>query len=87
MASYPNYDPSVWVGGIRKSDYQVIKKNNSLYNKTISGSYAPGSIYKMVTAIAGLQTGAMSIGEKINDTGVYTYGNNTWKNCRILLWS
>lgn len=33
----------------------------------------------MVTAIAGLQTGAMSIGEKINDTGVYTYGNNTWK--------
>lgn len=79
MASYPNYDPSVWVGGISKSDYQVIKENNSLYNKTISGSYAPGSIYKMVTAIAGLQTGAMSIGEKINDTGVYTYGNNTWK--------
>ncbi len=79
MASYPNYDPSVWVGGISKSDYQVIKENNSLYNKTISGSYAPGSIYKMVTAIAGLQTEAMSIGEKINDTGVYTYGNNTWK--------
>lgn len=46
MASYPNYDPSVWVGGISKSDYQVIKENNSLYNKTISGSYAPGSIYK-----------------------------------------
>lgn len=79
MASYPNYDPSVWVGGISKSDYQAIKENNSLYNKTISGSYAPGSIYKMVTAIAGLQTGAMSISEKINDTGVYTYGNNTWK--------
>jgi penicillin-binding protein 2 len=33
----------------------------------------------MVSAIAGLESGAITTTEKINDTGVYTYGNNTWK--------
>lgn len=79
MASYPDYDPNQWVGGISKNDYEIIKENNSLFNKSISGSYAPGSIYKMVTAISGLETGAVSIGERINDTGVYYYGDNSWK--------
>ena len=79
MASNPDYDPNVWVGGISNSNYNAIKENNSLFNKSISGSYAPGSIYKMVTAISGLETGAVSIGEQINDTGIYTYGNNSWK--------
>ena len=79
MASYPDYSPEAWVGGISKKDYEAIRENNALFNKAISGSYAPGSIYKMVTAISGLETGAVSIGERINDTGIYSYGNNTWK--------
>ena len=79
MASYPDYDPNLWVGGISKKDYEEIKEKNSLFNKSISGSYAPGSIYKMVTAISALETGAVSITERINDTGVYYYGNKTWK--------
>ena len=79
MASNPDYEPNSWVGGISKKDYEVIRENNSLFNKAISGSYAPGSIYKMVTAISGLETGAVSIGERINDTGIYTYGNMAWK--------
>lgn len=79
MASYPDYEPNDWVGGISQSNYNKIKENNALFNKAISGSYAPGSIYKMVTAVAGLETGAISIDEKINDTGIYTYGNKSWK--------
>ena len=38
MASYPDYNPNSWVGGISKSDYNVIKENNALFNKTI---YSP----------------------------------------------
>ena len=72
MASYPNYDPNSWVGGISVADYNKIKENNALFNKAVSGSYAPGSIFKMVTALAGLETGAISTTEKINDTGIYT---------------
>ena len=72
MASNPDYDPNAWVGGISVADYNQIKENNSLFNKAISGSYAPGSIFKMVTALAGLESGAISTTEKINDTGIYT---------------
>jgi len=72
MASYPDYNPNSWVGGISQKEYDEIKKNNSLFNKSISGSYEPGSIFKMVTAIAGLESGVISRTEIIKDTGVYT---------------
>ena len=72
MASNPDYNPNAWVGGISVADYNEIREKNSLFNKAISGSYAPGSIFKMVTALAGLETGAISITERINDTGIYT---------------
>ena len=72
MASNPDYNPNAWVGGISVADYNEIREKNSLFNKAISGSYAPGSIFKMVTALAGLETGAISITERINDIGIYT---------------
>ncbi|MCI9063013.1 MAG: penicillin-binding protein 2 [Clostridia bacterium] len=71
MASYPDYNPNSWVGGISQEDYKKIQKDNSLFNKSISGAYAPGSIFKMATAIAGLESGAINRSVKINDTGVY----------------
>lgn len=71
MASNPDYDPNAWVGGISVSDYNQIRENNSLFNKSITGQYAPGSIFKMVTAIAGLESGVINTSEKINDVGVY----------------
>ena len=72
MASNPDYSPESWVGGISVSEYNKIKEQNSLFNKSISGSYAPGSIFKMVTALAGLETGKISTTEQINDVGRYT---------------
>lgn len=72
MASNPDYNPNSWVGGISVAEYNKIKEENSLFNKAISGSYAPGSIFKMVTALAGLETGAISTTEQINDVGRYT---------------
>ena len=47
-----------------------------LYNRAIQSAYAPGSIFKMVSAIAGLETGAINTTETINDTGVYPGGYN-----------
>lgn len=77
MASYPDYDPNIWVGGISQEDYDAVNSNNNaLYNRAISGTYAPGSTFKMVTAIAALQSGAVTTTEKVNDTGVYPRGGN-----------
>ncbi len=71
MASYPDYDPNIWVGGITNEEYKKLKETDALYNRAIAGTYAPGSTYKMVAAVAALQTDAVTLKEKINDTGVY----------------
>ena len=83
MASYPDYDPNLWVGGISTDDYKKIQKQNSLFNKAISGAYEPGSVFKMATAIAGLESGAISKKEKINDTGIYTRYRDYQPRCWI----
>jgi len=57
QVSYPSYDPNIFIGGISEKDLEKLKdpKNNSpLINRASSMSYPPGSIYKVVTAVAGL---------------------------------
>ena len=74
MASYPDFEPTSFVGGISKekwNEYNSEENHNPLINRAIYGAYAPGSTYKMVTAVAALQTGAVTVNEKVNDTGVY----------------
>lgn len=71
MASYPDFEPQLFVDGISNEKYSEYQKISALYNRAISGTYAPGSIFKMVTAIAGLETGAINVNTTINDTGVY----------------
>ena len=74
MASYPDYNPADFVGGISQEAWNNYTNNTAkpLVNKAIQNSYSPGSTFKMVTAIAGLQTGVIDLNTKINDTGVYT---------------
>lgn len=74
MASYPDYNPSDFVGGISQENWNNYNNNvaKPLVDKAIQNSYSPGSTYKMVTAIAGLESGVINLNTKINDTGVYT---------------
>ena len=74
MASYPSYEPQWFVGKLEsdKWNYMNDSETHPLLNKAIQGTYEPGSVYKMITAIAGLETGAITSKEKINDTGIYT---------------
>lgn len=84
MASYPDFNPQDFVGGISVDKWNEYNNNtyNPLRNKAEQDSYSPGSIFKMITAIAGLQTGGVSLTEKINDTGMYnkyqTNGPKCW---------
>lgn len=75
MASFPDYEPQLFVNGISSEKYKEYQSKSALFNRAISGTYAPGSIFKMVTAIAGLETGAINTKTKINDTGVYPYAH------------
>ncbi|MBR3162581.1 MAG: penicillin-binding protein 2 [Clostridia bacterium] len=71
MASNPDFEPQQFVGGISSAKYNEYKSSQGLFNRTISGSYAPGSTFKMITAIAGLESGVIDTRTKINDTGIY----------------
>lgn len=75
MASYPDYEPQLFVNGISNEKYEEYSKGSALFNRAISGTYAPGSIFKMVTAIAGLESGVINTKTTINDTGVYPYAH------------
>lgn len=81
MASYPDYNPSSFVNGIDTNtwNYYINGDTKPLENKAISAMYSPGSTYKMVTALAGLETGTITPKTKINDTGVFRKYNSSWK--------
>ena len=73
MASYPDYEPGLFYNGISNEKYAEYNNNplHPLNNRAIQSLYAPGSTFKMVTAIAALETGVTNTSEKINDSGRY----------------
>ncbi len=71
MASYPDYDPSKFYNGISQSQYNEYLNSKALRSKATQEIYPPGSIFKMVTAVAGLESGAVTPSETINDNGKF----------------
>ena len=59
MGSFPDFDPNVFVGGITQKQWKKLIQNpaHPLENKNLQGLYPPGSIFKIVTAYAGLDLG------------------------------
>ena len=75
-ASYPTYDINSLIGGISLSDWNNLIKDplTPMLNRVISGTYSPGSTFKMLVGMAGLMNGKITVDEKYYDPGVYPYG-------------
>jgi len=73
-ASSPTYDPNLFVRGISSADYKVLLDNpfRPLPNKAVQGIYPPGSTFKMVTALAALEDGKVSLNETVYCPGHMT---------------
>jgi len=74
LISSPSYDPS------HIKDYLSDKEMYYFLNRPIAATYPPGSVYKLVTALAGLSEGKISADTQYEDTGeikvgIYRYGN------------
>lgn len=69
-ASYPTFSLENY-----NKDYQKLVKDplKPMVNRAISGVYPPGSTFKMVTSIAGLESGTMTTATEIQDLGIYRY--------------
>jgi len=77
MANFPTYDLNALVAGGKEAIDIMMDKRNILNNYSIQSRAAPGSIYKMVPAMAALTNGVLGTTETISDGGYFTkYTNN-----------
>jgi penicillin-binding protein 2 len=62
MASTPSYDPNAFNRGLTHEEWRELSTNprSPLQNKAISGTFAPGSTFKLIVALAALETGAVT---------------------------
>ena len=70
MASYPDYNPEKY-----SEEYDANDETGKYVNRAISTEKAPGSTFKMVVASAALDTGEITPSTRINDSGIYPYGD------------
>ena len=85
MANYPNYTPSEFVGGISNENWAKYRDNEAkpLVDRAIQNSYSPGSTFKMITAIAGLESGVINLNTTINDVGQYRKYSDYQPKCWV----
>lgn len=90
LVSLPSFDPNLFVkngrrgaeGGTYTESKKVVadEERKPLFNRAVQGSFAPGSVFKMVTALAAISDGGVSKADLIDDDGEivigsYRYGN------------
>jgi penicillin-binding protein 2 len=82
LATYPTYNPADFVNGISPTKFQAYQQdpNFPLEDRTIQGQYAPGSTFKLVTAVAGLQTGIITPSSPFDDVGFLQVGTQKFFN-------
>ncbi|MFA7322881.1 MAG: penicillin-binding protein 2, partial [Candidatus Nanopelagicales bacterium] len=79
MASYPTYDPAIWVGGVTKKQYEALKTSEALSSNAIQGTFAPGSTYKVVSTAAAGKDG-FNLHGQYQCPDQYQAGNQTFRN-------
>jgi penicillin-binding protein 2 len=81
LVNRPSIDPNVFSGRISSDTWRALNdpQTKPLLNRAVQGLYPPGSTYKMVTAIAGLETGNLDRNTLFHGcAGSYTYGNRAF---------
>ncbi|WP_290688307.1 MULTISPECIES: penicillin-binding protein 2 [unclassified Haematobacter] len=76
LVSAPSFDPNLFVRGISVADYRALMSNDHrpLANKTVQGTYPPGSTFKMVTALAAMKAGMLDPSDSVYCPGYLAYG-------------
>lgn len=82
MASYPTYDPGVWVGGITQRELDALYSPQSgtpLLSRALQGQLAPGSTFKPITTAAAMGAG-YSTRTRLDCSSYFEVGNRRFKN-------
>ena len=82
LISSPNYDPNILVGRKRSENYLILNEdtiNKPLFNRASLAQYPPGSTFKLINALIGLQENVIYSGSKFNCDHGYVYGEEKRK--------
>lgn len=81
LVSSPTFDPNKFVSGITKEEWQIIAldKRHPLQNRVIQGRYPPGSTFKIVSAIKGLELGIIDERTSFSCRGGFSYGGRVFR--------
>ena len=78
MAANPGFDPSLFNAGVSQVQWQewTRDRRTPLINKATAGLYAPGSTFKMAVALAGLESRAITVNDRIECPGFLDLGDS-----------
>lgn len=81
LASKPTFNPEDFIKGIDSKTWSELVNDKSypLLNRSTQGLYAPGSVFKIVPAVAGLNEGVVDPDTLVNCPGYYKLGTNTFR--------
>ena len=84
LVSTPSFDPTQFAFGLSREEWNtlVTHPRKPLLNKAVTGQYPPGSTFKMVVALAGLEGGIIHAGHRVFCPGHMTLGDrkfHCWK--------
>jgi penicillin-binding protein 2 len=84
MASTPSFDPNAFNRGLSSDEWRDLIANprSPLTNKAIAGQYPPGSTFKLMTALAAVESGTIAADQRVFCPGEMSLGNSTfhcWK--------
>lgn len=81
LASYPNYDPNLFVTGIDNETWKNLtskKNNHPLLNRAVDASYSPGSTFKPLTLLSAFDNSLTYVSELFTCTGKWTGFGPSW---------
>ena len=81
LVSHPNYDPNLFPRGIAPKDWVRLMNDPShpLYNRATQSVYPPGSTFKIIVALAGLESGIIKLDDKVNCRGSIKSGKHSFR--------
>ena len=76
LISRPSFDPNLFARGIKQRQWEDLNQNKKLpfLNRSLQSQYPPGSTFKIITAIAAMEEGAIDVNTKVTCTGEIVYG-------------
>jgi len=81
LASRPSYDPNRFVNGIDRREWNALMKDPArpLHHRALDATHPPGSTYKVVAALAGLESGVIGPDFRVHCSGSYKMGRRRYR--------